>query len=117
MEARLGLPSGMGTPRNCSLDSPLAARFPLDALQPLQVRGSAGSVKISSFIEFIRAEAGGYAGDGIEEEDRELGPIEQHDASKDNHWQLEKRVSQGPNGHPGMLFRDRWGLFHFVADI
>ncbi|KAF2823853.1 hypothetical protein CC86DRAFT_60844 [Ophiobolus disseminans] len=117
IEARLGLPSGMGTPRNHSLDSPLAARFPLDPFQPLQVRDSTGSVTVSRFSEFVKAEGGGYAGDGVEEEDRERGPIEQYNASREGDWTLEKRVSKGPTGNPGMLFRDRWGAFHFVADI
>jgi hypothetical protein len=31
---------------------------------------------------------------------------------------LEKRISQSRDGKAGgMLFRDRWGGFHFVADI
>jgi hypothetical protein len=117
IEARLGFPSGHSTPRTDSLDSPLAARFPLDAFQPLPVRDSTGSVKYSRFSEFIRAERGGYAGDGVDEEDRELGPIEQFDKTQDDQWTLEKRVSKGPNGNPGMLFRDKAGAFHFVADI
>jgi hypothetical protein len=117
IEARLGLPSGHSTPCTDSLESPLAARFPLDVFQPLPVRDSTGSVKFSRFSEFIRAERGGYAGDGVEEEDRELGPIEQFDKTKDGQWTLEKRVSKGPNGNPGMLFRDKAGAFHFVTDI
>jgi hypothetical protein len=117
VEARLGLPSGHGTPRNYSLDSPLAARFPTDVLQPLQVRDSTGSVKISRFSEYLKAhQNGGYAGDGVDAEDRDVGPIEQYDASKEGEWTLEKRVSKG-SGHPGMLFRDRNAGFHFVADI
>jgi hypothetical protein len=117
IEARLGFPSGHSTPRSDSLDSPLAARFPLDPLQPLPVRSSTGSVKFSRFSEYIRAERGGYAGDGVDEEDRDLGPIEQFDETKDDQWTLEKRVSAGPNGNPGTLFRDKAGAFHFVADI
>lgn len=117
IEARLGLPSGHSTPRTDSLDSPLAARFPLDAFQPLPVRDSTGSVKFSRFSEYIRAERGGYAGDGVDEVDRELGPIEMFDKTKDDQWMLEKRVSKGPNGNPGMLFRDKAGAFHFVADF
>jgi hypothetical protein len=117
VEARLGFPSGHSTPRTDSLDSPLAARFPLDPLQPLPVRDSTGSVKYSRFSEIITAERGGYAGDGVDEEDRQLGPIEQFDKTKADQWTLEKRVSKGPNGNPGMLFRDKAGAFHFVADI
>jgi hypothetical protein len=117
IEARLGLPCGYGRSRNTSLDSPLAARFPIDVLQPLQVRDSTGSITVSRFSEFVKAEQGGYASDGVDEGDRELGPIEQYDASKEGDWRLEKRVSRGPNGNAGMLFRDRWGAFHFVADI
>jgi hypothetical protein len=117
IEARLGFPSGHSTPRTDSLDSPLAARFPLDAFQSLPVRDSTGSVNFSRFSEFIKAERGGYGGDGVEEDDRELGPIEQFEKTKDDQWTLEKRVSKGPNGNPGMLFRDKAGAFHFVADI
>jgi hypothetical protein len=117
IEARLGLPSGHSTPRTDSLDSPLAARFPLDPFQPLPIRDSTGSVTFSRFSEYVRAERGGYAGDGVDEDDRELGPLEQFDKTKDDQWTLEKRVSKGPNGNPGMLFRDKGGAFHFVADI
>jgi hypothetical protein len=66
---------------------------------------------------FSDARAGGYAGDGVDEADREMGPMEQYDRGKEGDWKLEKRISKGPNGNPGMLFRDRWGAFHFVADI
>jgi hypothetical protein len=117
IEARLGLPSGHSTPRTGSLDSPLAARFPLGVSQPLQVRDSTGSVTVSRFSQYVRNECGGYAGDGVEEGDRDLGPIEQYDVSKEGQWKLVKRVSRGPNGNPGMLFRDSMGAFHFVADI
>jgi hypothetical protein len=117
IEARLGFPSGHSTPQCDSLDSPLAARFPLDTFQPLPIRDSTGSIKFSRFSEYVRAERGGYAGDGVDEADRELGPIEQFDKAKEGQWTLEKRVSQGPNGNPGMLFRDKAGAFHFVADI
>jgi hypothetical protein len=117
IEARLGLPSGFGTPRSDSLESPLAARLPLDALQPLQVRDSTGSVIVSRFSEQLRAERGGYAGDGINADDRDLGPIEQYDAKREGEWRLERRLSIGPSGHPGMLFRDKSGAFHFVVDI
>jgi hypothetical protein len=117
IEARLGLPSGFGTPRSDSLESPLAARFPLDAFQPLPVRDSTGSVTASRFSDYIKTQRSGYASDGIDEEDRELGPIEQYDVKKEGEWRLEKRVSRGPNGNPGMLFRDTSGAFHFVADV
>jgi hypothetical protein len=117
IEARLGLPSGHSTPRTNSLESPLAARFPLDVSQPLQVRDSTGSVTVSRFSQWYKHECGGYAGDGVEEDDRDLGPIEQYDKSKENQWKLVKRISKGPNGNPGMLFRDVMGAFHFVADI
>jgi hypothetical protein len=117
IEARLGLPSGHSTPRTGSLDSPLAVRFPLDVSQPLQVRDSTGSVTVSRFSQWVKNECGGYASDGVEEEDRDLGPIEQYDGSKEGLWKPVKRVSKGPNGNPGMLFRDTMGAFHFVADI
>jgi hypothetical protein len=114
IEARLGLPSGYGTSTTSSLDSPLAARFPFDALRPLQVRDSAGSLKVSRFSEYIKTLHGGYAGDGVDDEDRDLGPIEQWDPAKKGDWTLVKRVSASTQG---MLFRDKWGGFHFVADI
>jgi hypothetical protein len=117
IEARLGLPSGHGTPRTNSLDSPLAAHFSPDIAQPLPVQDSAGNVTVSRFSQYIRSEVGGYAGDGVDEEDRDLGPIECYDKKKENEWVLMKRVSKGPNGNPGMLFRDTLGGFHFVADI
>lgn len=117
IEARLGLPSGYDTPTTSSLDSPLAARFPLDALQPLQVRDSSGNLKVSRFSEYIKTLHGGYAGDGVDDEDRELGPIEQWDPAKEGDWTLVKRVSASAAGRQGMLFRDKWGGFHFVADI
>jgi hypothetical protein len=117
IEARLGLPSGLSTPRTTSLESPLAAHFPLNISQPLQVRDSTGSVTVSRFSQWYKHECGGYAGDGLEEDDRDLGPIEQYDKSKDDQWKLVKRISRGPGGNPGMLFRDTMGAFHFVADI
>jgi hypothetical protein len=117
IEARLGFPSGMSTPRTDSLDSPLAVRFPLDVLQPLPVRDSTGSLRVSRFSQWVKHECGGYAGDGVDEDDRDLGPIEQYDKNKENEWRMEQRISKGPNGNPGMLFRDGVGAFHFVADI
>jgi hypothetical protein len=85
--------------------------------KPLQVRDSTGSLTVSRFSDYIRTHRGGYAGDGVDDEDRELGPIEQYDAKKEGEWRLEKRVSKGPNGNPGMLFRDTAGAFHFVQDV
>ncbi|CAO2649409.1 Nn.00g067940.m01.CDS01 [Neocucurbitaria sp. VM-36] len=118
IEARLGFPSGHGIPSNYSLDSPLAARFPQDPLQPLPVSDSTGSTKgYSRFSEYLMSQHPGYAVDGVDVEDREVGPIEQYRRSKEGDWTLERRVSKGPTGNPGMLFRDRWGGFHFVADI
>jgi hypothetical protein len=52
----------------------------------------------------------------VDPEDRELGPIEVYRASKCGDWVLEKRVS-GRLGERGMLFKDRWGGWHFVLDI
>lgn len=74
-------------------------------------------MRVSHFSQFVRSECGGYAGDGVDEKDRDLGPIEQYDKTKENEWKSVKRVSSGPNGNPGMLFRDKMGAFHFVADI
>jgi hypothetical protein len=117
LEARLGLPSGRSTPRTNSLDSPLAAQLPLDPSKPLPVRSSTGKVTPSRFSQYVRSEVGGYASDGVDAEDRDLGPIECYDKSKEGEWTLVKTVSKGPNGNPGMLFRDKAGAFHFVADI
>ena len=59
-----------------------------------------------------------HISDGVDPEDREVGPIELYRAGKQGDWVLEKRVSGGVDGKGGgMLFRDRWGGFHFVADI
>ncbi|CAN9403281.1 unnamed protein product [Alternaria alternata] len=120
IEARLGFPSGCGTtPRSCSIESPLAARFMLDPNQRLTVRDSSDGVGYSRFSEYVRYQHDSVrAADGVDAEDREIGPIERYDASKEGDWMLEKRVSQGRDGKGGgMLFRDRWGGFHFVADI
>ncbi|RYO18590.1 hypothetical protein AA0111_g10701 [Alternaria arborescens] len=120
IEARLGFPSGCGTtPRSCSIESPLAARFMLDPNQRLTVRDSSDGMGYSRFSEYVRYRHDSVrAADGVDAEDREIGPIERYDASKEGDWTLEKRVSQGRDGKGGgMLFRDRWGGFHFVADI
>ncbi|KAI4708666.1 hypothetical protein J4E89_006722 [Alternaria sp. Ai002NY15] len=117
--ARLGFPSGHGTPRTCSIESPLAARFTPDPNQALPVRDSSGDLVLSRFSEYVRyQQQRSHAVDGVDAEDREVGPIELWDPSKEGDWTLEKRISQGRDGRPGgMLFRDRWGGFHFVADI
>lgn len=120
---RLGLPSGhssLSSPRSPIFDSPLAANFPHDPSRPLPFRDSSGSVKgYGRFSAYIKArqqyESGGY-GDGVEAGDRELGPIEMYRESKCGDWTLERRVS-GKLGERGMLFKDRWGGWHFVADI
>lgn len=118
IESRLGLPSGHCTPVNWPLDSSLAAHFPQDPSQPLPVRDSSGSIRgFSRFSEYVKTQQDGYAVDGVDPEDRDRGPIEQYRRSKEGDWTMVKRVSRGPNGNPGMLFRDRWGAFHFVADI
>ncbi|KAH6866822.1 hypothetical protein BKA58DRAFT_388689 [Alternaria rosae] len=119
IEARLGFPSGHGTPRTCSIEPPLAARFTLDPNQALPVRDSSGDLVLSRFSEFVRYQRQrSHAVDGVDAEDREIGPIELWDPSKEGDWTLEKQISQGRDGRPGgMLFRDRWGGFHFVADI
>ena len=120
IEARLGFPSGCGTtPRSCSIESPLAARFMLGPNQRLTVRDSSDGMGYSRFSEYVRYQHDSVrAADGVDAEDREIGPIERYDASKEGDWMLEKRVSQGRDGKGGgMLFRDRWGGFHFVADI
>ncbi|CAA9958116.1 hypothetical protein PTMSG1_01689 [Pyrenophora teres f. maculata] len=119
IEARLGFPCGFGTPRNFSIDSPLAARFIPDPSQRLPVRDSDGSLRFSRFSEYVKYKSRGVDGvDGVVAEDRELGPIEQYRAiTKEDDWTLEKRVSREDGKQGGMLFRDQYGGFHFVADI
>ncbi|KAF1942052.1 hypothetical protein EJ02DRAFT_444306 [Clathrospora elynae] len=119
IEQRLGFPSGHGTPRTSSLGSPLAAHFPRDPSQRLPVRDSAGSVKYSRFSEYVKYEQGAFASDGVDAEDREVGPVEQYRASKEGQWTLENRVSRGQDEKPGggMLFRDKDAGFHLVADF
>ena len=120
---RLGLPSGhssLSSPRSPIFDSPLAAKFPLDPSRPLPFRDSSGSIKgYGRFSAYIKAReqysSGGY-NDGVERQDRELGPIEQYRESKCGDWTLERRVS-GKLGERGTLFRARSGGWHFVADI
>jgi hypothetical protein len=117
IEARLGFPAGFGNrqsgKRSCSIESPLAAHF---SGQRLPVRDSSGSVRYSRFSEYVKY-AGARGADGVEVQDREVGPIEQYRASKEGDWILEKRVSRKDGAQGGMLFRDRWGGFHFVGDI
>jgi hypothetical protein len=73
-------------------------------------------VRYSRFSEYVKY-GKGIGADGVEAEDRELGPIEMYRKSKEGDWVLEKRVPRKDGGQGGMLFRDRWGGFHFVADI
>ncbi|KAF2631318.1 hypothetical protein BU25DRAFT_437809 [Macroventuria anomochaeta] len=120
---RLGLPSGhssLSSPKSPIFDSPLAANFPLDPNRPLPFRDSSGSVKgygrSSTYIKARQQYSSSGYTDGVEQDDRELGPIEQYRESKCGDWTLERRVS-GKLGERGMLFRDRWGGWHFVADI
>ncbi|KAF2999313.1 hypothetical protein E8E13_004933 [Curvularia kusanoi] len=95
--------------------SPLAANFPQDANRPLPIRTSNGSVLgFGRFSAFVRA-SGGYP-DGVDPEDRELGPIELYREEKCVDWALIKRDS-GKLGQRGMMFKDRWGGLHFVLDI
>ncbi|XPS76447.1 hypothetical protein M3J07_008496 [Ascochyta lentis] len=124
---RLGLPSGLPSghssispPSTPISDSSLAANFPLDPSRPLPFRDSSGSVKgYGRFSAYIKArqqyKSGGYD-DGVDQEDREMGPIEQYRESKCGDWTLEARVS-GRLGEKGMVFKDRWGCWRFVADI
>lgn len=125
--SRLGLPSGhssVSTPRSLTFDSPLssplAANFPQDPSRPLPFRDSSGSVKgygrFSAYVKARQQYRSGAYEDGVDPDDRELGPIEQYRASRCADWTLEKRVS-GKLGERGMLFRDRRGGWHFVADF
>jgi hypothetical protein len=120
---RLGLPSGhssLSSPRSPIFDSPLAANFPLDPSRSLLFRDSSGSVKwhgrLSACINTREQYSGGAYEDGVDRNDRELGPIEQYRESKCGDWTLERRIS-GKLGDRGMLFRDRWGGWHLVPDI
>ena len=89
----------------------------MDSSQPLPIRDSTGSVRgYSHFSQYLKAQQGGYV-DCVEAEDHNTGPIEQYDKRKEGEWILEKRVSQGPKGDPGMLFRDQFGGWHFIADV
>jgi len=116
IEARLGFPSGYGTPRSFSIEFPLAARFIPDPSQRLPVRDSSGSLRFSRFSEYVKYKSRSL--DGVDVEDRELGPIEQYRAIKEEgDWTLEKPVSREHGKQGGMLFRDQYGGFHFVADI
>jgi len=119
INSRLGFPTGHGPPRKNSLELSLAVRLPYDPRQPLPVRTSDGSLTYSRFSEYIRTQHRGYAIDGVDAEDRDMGPIEQYAEGKVEDWKLAKRLSRGPGscGTPGMLFRDRWNGFHFVADV
>lgn len=120
---RLGLPSGrssLSSPKSPIFDSPLAAKFSFDPSRPPPLRDSSGSTrKCGRFSTYIKTQqqyhSSGYA-DGVDQDDREVGPIEQYRESKCGDWTLERRVS-GKLVEKGMLFRDRWGGWHFVADI
>lgn len=121
--SRFGRPSGhssLSIPRPSSCDSPLAAGFPRDPNRPLPRQDSNGDLKgYSRFSEFVREReryVSGGSGDGVDPEDRELGPIEVYRESRCGDWVLEKRVS-GKLGERGMMFKDRWGVRHFVPDI
>lgn len=118
--SRFGLSghSSLSIPRPSS--DPLAVGFPRDPNRPLPRQDSNGDLKgYSRFSEFVREReryVSGGCGDGVDPEDRELGPIEVFRESRCGDWVLEKRVS-GQLGERGMLFRDRWGGWHFVPDI
>lgn len=121
--ARLGLPSGhssLDSPKSSIFDSPLAANFRLSPNRPLPFRRSNGEIvgygRFSAWIKERQLyKSGGYE-DGVEMGDRETGPIEMYSESRCADWTLERRVS-GRLGERGMLFKDRWGGWHFVLDI
>ena len=120
---RLGLLSGhssLSSPKSPIFDSPLAVNFPLDPSRPLPFRDSSGSVKgygrFSAYIKARQQYSSSAYEDGVERDDRDMGPIEMYRESKCGDWTLERRVS-GKLGERGMLFKDRWGGWHFVADI
>jgi hypothetical protein len=121
--SRLGLPSGhssLSSPRSPVFDAPLAANFPMDPNMPLPFRDSDGSIlgygRFSAYVKARQGYGSGGYGDGVEEGDRDLGPVEMYCESRCADWTLEKRVS-GKLGERGMLFRDRWGGWYLVKDI
>lgn len=87
---------------------------------PLPFRDSDGSVlgygRFSAYVKARQGYASGGYADGVEEGDRDSGPVEMYCRSRCADWTLEKRVS-GDLGERGMLFRDRWGGWHLVRDI
>jgi hypothetical protein len=92
----------------------------MDPNMPLPFRDSDGSILgYGRFSAYVKARqgygSGGYGG-GVEEGDRDLGPVEMYCESRCADWTLEKRVS-GKLGERGMLFRDRWGGWYLVKDI
>ncbi|KAF3038125.1 hypothetical protein E8E12_005717 [Didymella heteroderae] len=83
--SRLGLPSGhssLSTPRSPIFDSPLASKFPMDPNMPLPFRDSDGSVlgygRLSAYVKTRQGYGSGGYEDGVEESDRDLGPIEMY---------------------------------------
>lgn len=138
-EQPLNPASGYRTSRGYSLELPLAVSFPLDPGLPLPLRDSTGSVKsYGRFSGHIKSGQPGHGADGsvsvnrvdsadgtyvtggtrnhdsVDAEDCESEPIEQY---KEGEWTLVKRVSKGPDKNPGLLFRDKFGGFHFIADL
>ncbi|OAL51229.1 hypothetical protein IQ07DRAFT_643341 [Pyrenochaeta sp. DS3sAY3a] len=116
IETRLGIPSGHGAPRAPSLEATLAAPFPQDAAMPLPIQNKDGSFRgYSGFTKDLREKKGEGMPAGTKAE--ETGPIERFAEGKDGDWVMEKRVSKGPNGNPGVLWRHRSGGWHFVPDV
>lgn len=108
VESRLCLPSGHKVASHFStIDSSRASVYPIDALQPSHWRDSTGNIRIREQV----------ASSAVDDSGRGEGPVEQYDSNMEGHWKLEKRCSQGPNGNPGMLFRDASGESRFVSDI
>ncbi len=60
----------------------------------------------------------GHEWDGVDKEDRDTGPLEMYSAERCADWVFVERVVKGSvRGRGGMVFRDREGGWHFVADV
>ncbi|ENI02626.1 hypothetical protein COCC4DRAFT_25844 [Bipolaris maydis ATCC 48331] len=119
--SRLGIPTGHSAPRTASLAAPLAA--PLAARIPqhhpalrLPVCGADGSTRYSRFSEFVaHCQPAAY---------QPLAPpapvAEVYDRQREPEWVLERHLTHASPAAAdagGMVFRDRNGGFHFVANI
>ncbi|RMZ73176.1 hypothetical protein GMOD_00008982 [Pyrenophora seminiperda CCB06] len=120
IEAYLGFPSGHGTPRKFSIESPLAANHVPSPARRLPCHHRNGSVSYSGFSQGVLYPPSSPFSSPVASSSSSLrGPFEQvrRPTDKEGDWTLEKRVSKEDGVRSGMLFRDQYGGFHFVADI